>query len=297
MKIGIAVFSGTGNTAHVTQLLAKELERGGVTVDIYKIDSKPHENTNENSKGDSAAPAFDPSNYDLVGIGHPILGFGSTPLVIRFAKSLPNGNGRIFVYKSAADNHKINNSASEDLIKILEGKGYDVIHDFLYVMPCNWVFSYSRNFNLQIIDKAQEKAAQHARELLSGAGSFMPVYKWWRKTARLFHYLESNYGRKQFGKSLYVTKDCDHCGRCIKNCPVGNIREENRVVRFGDDCLWCMRCVYNCHTKAIYGKGMNWCIIKDGYNLKDYIGATDTDRTFITSATRGYWKHFQEYFR
>jgi ferredoxin/menaquinone-dependent protoporphyrinogen IX oxidase len=293
MKIGIAVFSGTGNTAYVTQLLARELEQNGATVDIYKIDSS----SRDNRKGAVLAAAFNPAGYDLIGIGHPVLGFGSTPLVVRFAESLPSGDRKVFVFKSAADNHKINNSASEDIIKILEAKGYQVVHDFLYVMPCNWIFSYSRSFNLQITDKAQEKAVQHASEILSGSRSFMPVYGWWRKTARFFHYLESNYGRKQFGNSLYVTKDCDHCGRCVKNCPVGNITEENQTIRFGEECLWCMRCIYNCHKKAVHSRGMDWCAIKGGYSLKDYIGATDADRTFITNATRGYWKHFYEYFK
>jgi hypothetical protein len=205
VKIGIAVFSGTGNTAHVAGLLGKEFLALGATVDIHRIDSTSFHIM------DAVTTGFDPSYYDLVGIGHPILGFGSPPLVLRFAEVLPPGRGRMFVFKSAADNHCVNNAASEDLIRILEHKGYEVFHDFLYVMPCNWVISYQRRFNLQIIDKAEEKAAYHA--------------------------------------------------------------------------------------KAIDAQWMKWCIVKGGYRLKDYLGASDLDRTFITGQSRGYWRHFQEYFK
>lgn len=290
MKIGIALFSGTGNTAHVARLLASELQSLGATVEIHPIDSTNSRLTDE-ATGD-----FDPARYDLVGIGHPVLGFGATPLVLRFAEAFPHGSGRIFIFKSAADNHPLNNAASEQLIRILGRKGYDVVHDFLYVMPCNWVITYQRRFNLQTVDKAQEKASQHARDLMTGVRSLMPVYRGWRCIARFFHYLESNYGRKEFGKSLRAKEDCNLCGHCIRNCPMKNIREERGVVRFGENCIWCMRCVYSCPAKAIDARWMSWCIVKGGYRLKDYLGASDTDRTFITSKSRGYWKHFREYF-
>jgi ferredoxin len=290
MKIGIAVFSGTGNTAYVAELLGKELRSLDASVDIRPIDSASFHMMDQGTIG------FDPSCYDLVGIGHPILGFGAPPLVLRFAGALPNGRGRMFIFKSAADNHRINNAASEKLIKVLEDKGYEVIHDFLYVMPCNWVVNYQRCFNLQIIDKAKEKVVFHARELIAGTRSLMPVYKGWRQAARILHYLETNYGRKQFSRALRVTNDCTLCVDCIKNCPAKNIREENQVVRFGENCLWCMRCVYSCPVKAIDAQWMKWCILKGGYRLNDYVEASDTCRTFITRKSRGYWKHFQEYF-
>ena len=66
MKIGFAVFSGTGNTAYVAELLGKELRGLGATVDIRQIAS-----TNFNII-DADTTDFDPSCYDLVGIGHPI---------------------------------------------------------------------------------------------------------------------------------------------------------------------------------------------------------------------------------
>lgn len=75
-----------------------------------------------------------------------------------------------------------------------------------------------------------------------------------------------------------------------------NIREVDQKIRFGEDCLWCMRCVYDCPAKAIDARWMNWCVVKGGYRLNHYLGAPDLERTFITSASRGYWRRFREYF-
>lgn len=290
LKIGIALFSGTGNTAYVAGLLAEKLKGFGATVEIHRIDLSSSMLTN------CTIPEFAPSRYDITGIGHPVLGFGATPLVLRFVEALPNGQGRFFIFKSAADNHRVNNGASDQIIKILEEKGYEVFHDFLYVMPCNWVLSYQRCFNLQLIDKAEEKASLHARELVGDIRSLMPVHRWWRKTARIFHYLESNLGRKQFGRALRTTKVCTSCGLCVKSCPMGNISQEQGQIRFGENCSWCMRCIYNCPSRAIEAPGLNWCILKEGYSLNDYLESTDQQRIFITSKSRGYWKHFKDYF-
>ena len=223
MKIAIAVFSGTGNTAFVTGLIAQNLREAGATVDVFTIDASSLAGPPLSKTG------FIPSEYDIAGIGHPILGFGATPLVVRFAQTLPAGNTRFFVFKTAADNHHINNSASEKLINILYQKGYDVFHDYLYVMPCNWVIEYQRAFNLQLIDRAHDRARLHARQLINGVRAAMPVYPWWRRIARFLHYLESNYGRKQFGKALRTEKGCTCCGLCVKSCPMHNITEHPAI--------------------------------------------------------------------
>lgn len=292
MKVGIAFFSGTGNTAHVSRLIAQELRNLGALVDIHLIDSAKQDIDDNafNSK------KFEPSNYDIIGIGHPVLGFGPTPIVQSFVETFPKGHGRIFIFKSAADNHHINNSASDDIIHILEHKGYDVFNDFLYVMPCNWVISYQQSFNYQIIDQAKKKAIHHASEIITFKRHRMQIYSGWRTLAGIVHHLETKLGRKQFGKALRTTKNCTHCGRCIRSCPVGNIEEENKQIKFGENCLWCMRCVYNCSVNAIDAQYMNWCVLKKGYKLKNIVEGTGDNRTFITGKSRGYWAHFREYF-
>ncbi len=48
---------------------------------------------------------------------------------------------------------------------------------------------------------------------------------------------------------------CVACGCCVKVCPLGNIRLENRRPVWGKNCTHCMACIAKCPVEAIeYGK-------------------------------------------
>jgi len=51
-------------------------------------------------------------------------------------------------------------------------------------------------------------------------------------------------------KGLRVSGKCTRCGKCIRNCPSGNI-EMFRGIQFGKKCVHCFRCVTFCPAKAI----------------------------------------------
>lgn len=290
MKIALIVFSGTGNTLYVSKLLAKELQILGAIVHIITLGLKPKEVQEAQIFREKIA------EYDMFGLAFPVLGFGAPANVLAFADTLPLGCKKAFLFKSAADNHQVNNAASEELQSILRQKGYDVFHDFLYMMPSNFMVGYPKALNFQMIDKAKVKASAHAKEIMSSTRVQLPISKIWHFIATLVHYLESHYGRQHFSKSLVTTLECNFCQTCIKNCPVGNIAQEENRVKFHQKCLFCMRCIYHCPTHAIETKKYNWCIIKEGYNLQEYLNFEDNDRVFITPKSRGFWKHFRHYF-
>lgn len=56
-------------------------------------------------------------------------------------------------------------------------------------------------------------------------------------------------------KAFVASDECIGCGKCVKLCPLNNIRlEENKPV-WGGNCTHCMACISYCPTKAIeYGK-------------------------------------------
>ena len=63
----MAVFSGTGNTAHVAELLAAGLRNLNATVAVHRID------TAAVRMAEGGGADFNPAGYDLFGIGHPVL--------------------------------------------------------------------------------------------------------------------------------------------------------------------------------------------------------------------------------
>jgi ferredoxin len=85
------------------------------------------------------------------------------------------------------------------------------------------------------------------------------------------------------------------CGKCVRECPTGNISISNENIIFGNKCTFCMRCVYICPEKAISNKYMNFFVIKEGYNIQRVIDDPKIKGNFITHRTKGYFKHFYKY--
>ena len=56
-------------------------------------------------------------------------------------------------------------------------------------------------------------------------------------------------------EKFYATDECISCGKCVKVCPVNNIRIESGKPVWGDNCTHCMACICRCPSEAIeYGK-------------------------------------------
>lgn len=68
--------------------------------------------------------------------------------------------------------------------------------------------------------------------------------------------------RSRVGVKILKGDNCDNCGLCEKNCPVGAIRNG----RLHSQCIRCLRCVTNCPQNALQYKN---CRILDAY-LKSY---------------------------
>lgn len=48
---------------------------------------------------------------------------------------------------------------------------------------------------------------------------------------------------------------CTLCGRCVKNCPVGNIVLAEETLQFRGRCVLCLRCYNFCPTQAVLYRG------------------------------------------
>lgn len=56
-------------------------------------------------------------------------------------------------------------------------------------------------------------------------------------------------------KKFYVTENCVGCGKCVKVCPLENVRLVNKKPVWDDHCTHCMACICRCPEEAVeYGK-------------------------------------------
>jgi ferredoxin/flavodoxin len=285
--IAICYFSGTGNTEYVVGLASDAFSNAGVDVTLIRIEDLRRAKSGE----------FDPTSYDMLGIAHPVLGFGCPGLVSDFVRSLPPMCDKpVFVLKTAGDFHSINHSASYSIGRILSAKGYDLFYDEIVAMPSNWLVAYDDQLNRQLVEEAPKRVEAAVRRIL--AGERRSLSNGWpsRIVLSAIGYLEEHHGARVFGRDLRAGESCTLCGRCARDCPKSNIRVTSDGVVFGDACVWCMRCIYNCPQRAIDTRYMNAFILKGGYSLARVRELPCVPIDHESSRPSFWHKYFRRYF-
>ncbi len=289
-RIGIFYFSGTGNTALISEFLKTAMESRGHQVFLETMDSYTKKRK-----------VPDLSSYDLIGFGHPVLGLGCTRIPREFAKLLPDLTGRKgFVFQCCGDPHWLNNNASKPLIRILRRKGMDIIHESQYAMAVNFLIRWEDDLVLQLYRAAQSKSIKDAGEILSGTRRELNMPWLLKGLCRGVYFLEEELGARQFGLTLRSNNSCTSCGLCAKQCPTGNIRMDQGRIRFGARCIFCMRCVYGCPVGAIHSRFLGFTIVKNyngGIHIQKVLDNPQITGQFLSEETQGYYRHIWEYIR
>ena len=284
MNFTVFYFSATGNTKLVCQNLVKSLEDRGHNVKILRI-----ENVDIITAGKYI------SESDMIGIAHPILGGGTPGNVLRFIKQLPETeNKKIFILKTAADFVTFNHASSFRVIRILKKKGFDIFYDRIIAMGSNWLIEYEHSFVKQLYSVVPGKTAHMAEDLTGGERRLYAPGLWLSILCVILNFFEEQFGARLFGLTLHAGADCTGCNLCLENCPAGNI-SKGKKIKFGINCMMCMRCVYSCPKNAIASRGMGFCILKNGYNVKKIINRDYKDEDIIKADSKNSLNHFYEY--
>jgi len=240
VKILICYFSGTGNTKKIALLYGSALEANGAKIDYMTLPLSTEK-----------IAETDFSVYDKIGIGYPIHAFNAPAPVLKFCKSLPKSQTPkdVFVFKTSGEPVRMSDVSSIKTARILKRRNYILTNEYQYVMPYNIIFRHSDAMAYRMWDTAQKVAPIDCKEILSGkpnkpAPVFLGGIIAW--ILRIEHW-----GAKFNGKHYKTREDCTKCGKCVKDCPAGNIKLEDGKIKFGKDCLMCMRCAFACPKDAI----------------------------------------------
>lgn len=283
VSIGIFYFSGTGNTKIVAELFEKEFKSNGANVKIIAIEDILRKRV-----------PLVINKYDIIGMGYPIHAFNAPKIFFDFIDRIPFiKNKKTFTFKTSGDPWGYG-GATIFVRDKLKSKGFDVFHENLIVMPANVVIKYNDNLVKQLYNTAIRKVKKMAEEILLGKVKLQKNSFLLKIFTRIFSTMESS-GAKYFGKDLKVSKSCNLCEICIRNCPTNTIYKEDNKIMFNKDCALCMRCIYNCPKMAISPKFFKFFMIKDGYNIQKVINDPNIKGNFISSKTKGYFKHFYSY--
>lgn len=142
--------------------------------------------------------------------------------------------------------------------KAAEEKSLEYMGTASVKLPQNYIAFFtmkSAEENRNIISAAQPVLEDLARAILAEKPLTDPKINKMEYLSTLL-VLKPYYRWFITAKKFRVEDSCIGCGKCEKVCPLGNIRMEEGLPRWGDHCTHCMACINLCPRDAIeYGKG------------------------------------------
>ncbi len=280
MKVIAYVFSGTGNTRKVLELLLEQAKEYGVESDVVGL-----------KKGETPPS---PEGYDGVILGYPVHAFNAPASVLKFIKKLPKrkkGNEMpVWLMRSSGEPLRLNDASGVLPARRLRRRGYTVKGEFPFVMPYNIIFRHSDQMAARMWKANCNLAVRYANSLAEGGGTRPRVGVFRRFVAFVLRI--EHVAMPVLGRSFRVKKDlCVGCGKCVKICPQGNIIMKDGKPRFGGSCVGCMGCAFGCPTDAVRTSLLNGWRVNGAYSFE---GEPATDGEVCNYCKKAYLRFFHE---
>ncbi len=255
MNILLLYFSGTGNTAWVTERINREFTLLG-----HKCSSLPLEDILLGK----TMPDWD--SYELFGLGFPVHAMDAPRLVYDLLPFLPAGRHNYFLYKTAGSIFAYGGSTRR-LRHALARRGWIIKHESVFEMPPNMGGTARPEKVQERIDRALREIPIAVSQILNDDKVLLPDYGWMRLVG-LVNRLECH-GLPRMSKRWKASSACIRCGKCVKLCPTGNISLSEDGIQFSDKCVFCLRCWWNCPTQALENPFVKPFLLKEKYTLSE----------------------------
>ena len=230
----ILYFTGTHNSLMAADMIGEAIEKEGLG-ECRKL-ALSQFNTKEML------------DVETLGIVCPVYYWGLPNLVRETVAKLRIKKGA-YIYGVITMGSSAGNALPE-LNQLLKGSGNTLSYGAAVKCPDN----YSTVMGMQKTEK-HESILQDAKEALKVIGTDICQKKLSSipKCRKVTELLFSSYRRSlaKQDKKFYVEENCNGCGICAKNCPVGNIRMEGGKPEWQHNCEFCVACISYCPKFAI----------------------------------------------
>ncbi len=231
-------FSGTGNSLHVAQIVAKELQEEVIMMTQQEREKKKKYILEPNEK---------------VGFIFPIYWWGMPVLVEDFIKELVLINYKDnYTYAIATFGIKDHNGM-HDLERILKKKSMNLQAKYEVKMVDNYIVGYeiiAEEKQKRILLEADKKITEIVDKIQEGQkGAIGDLL-----STTLKPLVHSMYKHTDHHKKFYVTSTCIGCGICENECPCNVIQWKGNKPIWEENCSFCLKCINTCPKQAIqYG--------------------------------------------
>ncbi len=249
----IHVFSGTGNSLRAVTWLAELFGRD--RTQIVRI-------------GKAGVPKSAPAPGSITGFVFPTHGFTAPWVVLRHALRLPRGKKvAAFVLATRAGTWPgfllpgLSGSAMFVIALILLCKGYRIKGLRGLDMPSNWMslhWGISKKYAEKIIERAKRDVEGFGQKIFGGRRHLFSLNNLFELVFGIaLVQVSAGYlliGRFGLAKLFYANWNCNSCGQCAHDCPVGAVIMKGRGVKkpyWTYSCESCMHCMGYCPEKAV----------------------------------------------
>lgn len=246
-------FSGTGNAKKIAEHITQTGKEKGMHTASYNI-TKLNEDNFPQIQDDT-----------LIGFCSPTHGFNMPPIMLKFTaqfKRCKSKNTHVFIVNTRAGMKLyklflpgLSGVAQYLTAFLLRLKGYKIKGYQPMDMPSNWISLHPgirHKVVMSIVARCKRKTIAFTEKIIQGKR----ISKGWLSLpfdlaiapiAVLYYFI----GRFAIAKTFYATSACDHCGICIKQCPVKAISEIGGINYWAFTCESCMKCMNVCPKRAI----------------------------------------------
>lgn len=233
----VLFFSGTGNSRYAAKKIAEKTEDSLVSLNqLMKQNSKEQ----------------------LVSENHPFVFVCPT-----YAWRLPQVVEKFIREQTFAGSKKVyfimtcgaDTANAVDYIKTLcREMGWELQGFAEIVMPDNYITLYEpsdEKTSAEMIRKAEPIILKIAEEIVDGKS--LPAFKTNALSGKVKSGMVNGIFYKMFvsAKGFHSTDKCTSCGKCVKLCPLNNVKMKEGRPSWSNRCTHCMACICGCPTDAI----------------------------------------------
>jgi ferredoxin len=272
------VFSGTGNSMHLSRVVASRIEEpdrgagGGRRSEIVEVDETEIARLRS---GEGRSPLREEGDLDA--FLFPVFAMSLPRIMRRYIRALgaarsisPGGarpraavlstNGRISL--EVRDGHE--GQALAQAERMLRRRGWDVAYrdTFDYPQSISSILKIQdEGRRASIMALVEPRIDELVAELSTGKRRRRPCRAWAQILGWPFGWLYSILGRRFLAMLYAADGSCDGCGLCASRCPARAIRMRGRVPDWSYACEGCERCINLCPKEAIQASFLRVAVV------------------------------------